>query len=184
MYITKAKVIVIDAAQPILQVSTMIRVLVGDMFCSKAQTLTNAVNIVGVMGKGIALEFKKRFPDMFEDYKKRCYAGEVKLGEPYLYKSENGPWILNFPTKDHWRSISKLSNIEKGLQYLERHYWNWGIRSIAVPPLGCGNGKLDWRIVGPILYRYFQLFSIDVELYVPSGTPEDELTTEFLSATT
>jgi len=136
------------------------------------------------MGKGIALEFKKRFPDMFLDYKKRCDMKEVKLGEPYLFKNEKGSWILNFPTKDHWRSVSKLSDIEEGLQYLERHYRAWGIKSIAVPPLGCGNGELDWRIVGPTLYRYLQLLSIDVELYAPYGTPQGELSVEFLANVT
>jgi uncharacterized protein YwgA/O-acetyl-ADP-ribose deacetylase (regulator of RNase III) len=159
----------------------MVRVLIGDMFKSKAQTLVNTVNIVGIMGKGIALEFKQRFPDMFEDYKRRCDAGEVKLGEPYIFRTEKGPWIINFPTKDHWRSVSRLSDIEKGLQFLEHHYKRWGIQSIAVPPLGCGNGELEWRVVGPTLFRYLKLLDIPVELYAPYGTPEGELTIEFLS---
>ena len=77
--------------------------MTGDLFESGAQTLVNTVNCVGVMGKGIALEFKKRFPDMFEDYVARCKQSEVSLGQPYLYKSLALPWILNFPTKDHWR---------------------------------------------------------------------------------
>lgn len=159
----------------------MIKVLVGDLFESECQALVNTVNTVGIMGKGIALEFKKRFPDMFRDYEKRCAEGKVKLGEPYLYKRLTPPWILNFPTKQHWRSVSKLSDIVRGLKYLEEHYKEWGITSIAMPPLGCGYGQLEWKIVGPTLYRYMKRFDISVELYAPSGTPPEELTHEFLS---
>ena len=84
---------------------------------------------------------------MFEDYVRRCRAGEVKLGQPYLYRQLLPPWILNFPTKDHWRSVSRLSDIVRGLVYLEEHYQAWGITSLAVPPLGTGHGQLDWRVV-------------------------------------
>ncbi len=129
----------------------MIKILVGDLFESKCQTLVNTVNTVGIMGKGIALEFKKRFPEMFADYEKLCAEGKVKLGEPYLYKKLTPPWILNFPTKDHWRSVSKLSDIIRGLKYFEQHYREWGVISIAMPPLGCGYGQLEWRIVGPTI---------------------------------
>lgn len=158
----------------------MIKALVGDLFESKCQTLVNTVNTVGIMGKGIALEFKKRFPDMFEDYENRCKEGRVKLGEPYLYKKLTPPWILNFPTKEHWRSVSRISDIVRGLNYLEKHYQEWGITSIAMPPLGCGHGQLEWKIVGPTLYRYMERLNIFVELYAPLGTPADELTPEFL----
>src|SRR5206468_3390836 len=103
---------------------------------SKAQTLVNTVNTVGVMGKGVALEFKKRFPEMYADYSRRCARHEVELGRPYLFKQLVGPWILNFPTKDHWRSLSKLTDIIEGLEYLHDHYKQWGITSLAVPPLG------------------------------------------------
>lgn len=160
----------------------MVEVLIGDLFDSKAQTLVNTVNTVGVMGKGIALEFKKRFPDMYEDYVRRCEAGEVRLGEPYLYKRLIPPWILNFPTKDHWRSVSKLSDIVRGLEYLEQHYQGWGITSLAVPPLGCGYGQLDWRIVGPTLYQQLSRFNIPVELYAPHGTANEELSKTFLGS--
>ncbi|MGQ9779784.1 MAG: macro domain-containing protein, partial [Bacillota bacterium] len=145
----------------------MVRILVGDLFASKAQTLVNTVNCVGVMGKGVALEFKKRFPKMYEDYVRRCKAGLVKLGKPYLYRNLTGPWILNFPTKDHWRSVSRLSDIVQGLEYLVKHYKEWGITSLAVPPLGCGQGQLEWRVVGPTLYRYLNAMDIPVELYAP-----------------
>jgi len=161
----------------------MVKVLIGDMFKSKAQTLVNTVNCVGIMGKGIALEFKKRFPEMHEDYVRRCEAKEVKLGQPYLYRSLLPPWILNFPTKDHWRSVSRLEDIVRGLRYLERHHREWGITSLAVPPLGCGQGQLEWRVVGPTLYRHLKQLGIPVELYAPYGTPHEEMQPTFLEQT-
>lgn len=161
----------------------MTKVLIGDIFESEAQTLVNTVNCVGVMGKGIALEFKKRFPAMFEDYAARCDRGEVRLGKPYLYKRLFPPWILNFPTKDHWRSLTRIQDILDGLDYLEGHYKEWGITSIAVPPLGSGHGQLEWRIVGPVLYQHLSQLNIDVELYAPYGTPTDQLEQTFLLST-
>jgi O-acetyl-ADP-ribose deacetylase (regulator of RNase III) len=122
-------------------VSSSVTVHEGDIFKSRAQTLVNTVNCVGVMGKGIALGFRKRFPQMHDDYVQRCDRGEVRLGQPYLYKQAEGPWILNFPTKDHWRSVSRLADIETGLRYLEGHYREWGIESLAVPPLGVGSRR-------------------------------------------
>ena len=157
------------------------KILVDDILKSKAQTLVNTVNCVGVMGKGIALEFKKRFPEMFEDYVKKCDSKEVKLGMPYLYKTLFPPQIVNFPTKDHWKSVSRISDIDRGLQYLVSHYKEWGVSSIAIPPLGCGNGQLEWRAVGPLIYRYAKEMDIPVEMYAPYGTPPRELSVEFLS---
>ena len=162
----------------------MVKVLVGDLFDSKAQTLVNTVNCVGVMGKGVALEFKKRFPEMFEDYEQRCRRREVKLGRPYLFKRLVPPWILNFPTKDHWRSVANLDAIVEGLRHLLQHYKEWEITSLAVPPLGCGQGQLEWRVVGPTLYRYLSKMDIPVELYAPYGTPHEELRLEFLQGNT
>ena len=161
----------------------MVDVRVGDLFDSKAQTLVNTVNCVGVMGKGIALQFKKHFPDMFKDYAERCKRGDVRLGRPYLFKRLHRPWILNFPTKDHWRSVSRLADIAEGLRYLEERYAKWGIESLAIPPLGCGHGQLEWRVVGPILYRRMSRFEIPVELYAPFGTPAAELEAAFLKGT-
>ncbi len=159
------------------------KILVGDILQSKAQTLINTVNCVGIMGKGIALEFKKRFPEMFEDYAERCERKEVKPGVPYLYKTLFPPQIINFPTKDHWKSVSRIADIERGLQLLVTHYKEWGVTSVAIPPLGCGNGQLEWKAVGPLIYRYASQIDIPVELYAPYGTPPRELTTEFLSLT-
>lgn len=158
----------------------MTRVVIGNMFESSAQTLVNTVNCVGVMGKGIALEFKKRFPKMLEDYVERCKAHRVKLGRPYLFRRLTPPWVLNFPSKDHWRSVSRIQDIVAGLRYLGAHYRQWEITSLAVPPLGCGHGQLEWRVVGPTLYRHLKRLEIPVELYAPFGTPHDELKPAFL----
>lgn len=158
----------------------MVKVQVGNIFDSDAQTLVNTVNCVGVMGKGIALEYKKRFPAMYADYVERCNQKEVRLGVPYLYKSLFPPYILNFPTKDHWRSVSLLEDIIRGLEYLVSKYKDWGIASLAVPPLGCGEGQLEWKIVGPTLYRYLSKLDIPVDLYAPFGTPSGQLDEQFL----
>jgi uncharacterized protein YwgA len=136
------------------------------------------------MGKGVALEFRKRFPDMYDDYVRRCGHHQVRLGQPYLYRRLFTPWILNFPTKDHWRSVSKLGDIVQGLEYLESKYRDWGITSLAVPPLGCGQGQLEWSVVGPTLYRHLMRLDIAVELYAPYGTAEYELETTFLAGPT
>jgi len=152
----------------------------GDIFGSQAQTLVNSVNCEGVMGKGIALEFKRRFPEMFRDYEARCKRGLVRLGQPYLFKQITPPWILNFPTKERWRSLAKIRDIEKGLIYLLEHYKEWGITSIAVPALGCSNGQLDWCAVGPLLCEYLSRMDIPVELFVPLDATEAEMDPEFL----
>jgi len=158
----------------------MVKVVVGNLFDSEAQTLVNTVNCVGVMGKGIALEFRKRFPDMYEDYVRRCERREVRLGRPYLFRRPAPPHILNFPTKNHWRSPSRLEDIVRGLDYLREHYREWGITSLAVPPLGSGHGQLEWRVVGPTLYRQLKEFDIPIELYAPFETPHEELQPAFL----
>ncbi len=161
----------------------MVKVEIGDLFKSRAQTLVNTVNCVGVMGKGIALGFKKRFPEMFRDYVARCERREVKLGRPYLYKTLLYPWVLNFPTKDHWRSVARLESITQGLEYLLKNYGEWGITSLSIPPLGCGEGQLEWRVVGPTLHRYLKQMDIPVTLYAPYGTPHEEINPEFLDRT-
>ena len=126
----------------------------GNLLEAEAEALVNTVNTVGVMGKGIALMFKERFPENFKSYAAACKRGDVRLGE--MFVTENielgGPrWIVNFPTKDHWRSRTRLEWIEAGLEDLGRVIEGYGIRSIAVPPLGCGNGGLDWRDVRPVI---------------------------------
>lgn len=156
--------------------------LVGDLFASRAQTLVNTVNCVGVMGKGIALGFKQRFPDMYREYVRMCERGEVRLGRPYLWSAVLPPRVLNFPTKDHWRSNSSLDAIVEGLEYLEAHYKEWGITSIAVPPLGSGLGGLEWKVVGRTLYQHLARLDIPVELYAPFDTPTDQMTLDYLAA--
>lgn len=171
----------------------MLTIEFGSLFDSKAQTLTNTVNCVGIMGKGIALEFKKRYPSMFADYVERCNQGEVRLGAPYVYAlparqtdffgSDEDKWpslILNFPTKKHWRSRSRLGDIERGLDHLVNHSEAWGITSLAMPPLGCGNGGLTWDLVGPLMYRYLSPLQLPVALYPPPGTPPEQLELSFL----
>jgi hypothetical protein len=104
----------------------------------------------------------------------------VKPGLPYLYRTLLPPQIINFPTKDHWKSVSKVSDIERGLKYLLAHYKEWGVQSLAIPPLGCGNGQLEWRVVGPLIYWFARQMDIPVETYAPYGTSPRELTREFL----
>lgn len=125
---------------------------------------------------------------MFEDYQRRCASSsprrKVTLGRPYCWKPRDGssaPLIINFPTKQHWRSGSDMRDIEEGLQYLRRHYRRWGVESLAVPPLGCGNGGLQWNDVGPRLYRHFSTYAIPVTLYVPPSTPPEHYTAKFLT---
>jgi O-acetyl-ADP-ribose deacetylase (regulator of RNase III)/uncharacterized protein YwgA len=160
----------------------MFKALIGNLFESEAQTLVNTVNCVGVMGKGVALEFKKRSPAMFEDYVLRCERGEVKIGAPYLYEDSSGARIINFPTKDHWKSPSRLQDIERGLVFLAQHVEEWGISSLAMPPLGCGNGGLEWTEVGPLIYSKLCDLPIGVEVCAPYGTPVHQLALEFLGA--
>ncbi len=161
----------------------MVNLIKGNIFKSNCQTLVNTVNCVGVMGKGIALGFKERYPEMFADYLMRCNQGQVKLGKPYLFKRKTKPWVINFPTKDHWRSVSRLEDITKGLEFINKNYRKWGIETIAFPPLGSGLGQLNWDIVGPTLYKYLKMLDIPVELYVPKETAFDQMTMEFLDKT-
>lgn len=158
----------------------MMKILIGDILNSKAQTLVNTVNCVGVMGKGIALEFKRRFPEMYRDYVGRCNRKEVKVGVPYLFKTLFPPQIINFPTKTDWRAFSRISDVKNGLDYLISHYREWVITSLAIPPLGCGSGQLEWEEVGPLMYDCLKTMDIPVELYAPYGTPPQQLSVDFL----
>jgi O-acetyl-ADP-ribose deacetylase (regulator of RNase III)/uncharacterized protein YwgA len=159
----------------------VVDITIGDILDSGAQTLVNTVNTEGVMGKGIAYQFKQRFPDMYEEYVELCKQGQVELGRPYIWRGVDA-WVINFPTKDRWRSISRLEDIVAGLEYLGEHYEGWGVRSLAVPPLGCGEGLHEWRIVGRILYQHFNDYDIPVTLYAPFGTVDAQLTREFLAS--
>jgi O-acetyl-ADP-ribose deacetylase (regulator of RNase III) len=126
-----------------------------DLFRADAQTLVNTVNCVGIMGRGVALEFKRRFPIMFTDYALRCRRGEVRPGTAYLYVDPaSGVRIVNLATKDHWRCGSKLEWIDAGLACLAAHAVEWEITSLALPPPGCGNGGLDWADVRPLVEKH------------------------------
>jgi O-acetyl-ADP-ribose deacetylase (regulator of RNase III) len=150
----------------------------GDIFDSKAQVIVNTVNCEGVMGKGLALAFKERYPAMFAVYQQDCKAGKLRIGRPTLYKAST-PWILNFPTKDHWRPPSKLEYLEKGLEYLVAYYQKAGIQSIAFPKLGAQNGKLSWDDVGPLMAKYLSQLNIDVYIYIAEGDREYQYDAEY-----
>lgn len=160
----------------------MIKVLIGNIFNSDAKTLVNTVNCVGIMGKGIAKNFKELYPDMYKEYLYLCKNKEVHPGEPYYYHDILGASIINFPTKDHWRSPSRISYITNGLEWFIKNYQSLEITSIAFPPLGCGNGGLSWDLVGPIMYHYLKDLPIDISIYAPYGTPLEKLSFDFLES--
>ena len=143
----------------------------GDIFDSKAQVIVNTVNCQGVMGKGLALAFKQRYPDMFLTYQQECKTRKLRIGHPTLYRKSN-PWILNFPTKDTWKANSKIEYLEKGLEYFVANYKEAGITSIAFPKLGAQNGKLSWDDVGPLMVKYLGQLDIDVYIYIAEGDKE------------
>lgn len=155
----------------------------------QADILVNTVNCVGVMGKGLALAFKQRFPDMFEDYRRACRKGTLRPGQMHVWanphhpanglmsRSETNTWeqthqgtprlIVNFPTKDHWRNPSQLPWIQEGLVDLVHVAQTHDIASIAVPPLGCGLGGLSWKTVRPMIEQTFTGLPLDVRIYTP-----------------
>ena len=126
----------------------------GNLLTADVEALVNTVNTVGVMGKGVALQFKRAFPANFTAYRAACGRGEVRLGEMFVFDTGTmraGRYIINFPTKQHWRNPSRLEDIEAGLFDLVRVVLDRGISSIAIPALGCGNGGLDWSQVRPLI---------------------------------
>ena len=154
--------------------SSPVKIYEGNLFDTNCKTLVNTINCVGVMGKGIALEFKKRFPLMFDDYKQKCNRKEIQLGHPYVWKDPydafgENPYVLNFPTKGHWQFPSELRQIELGLKFFLENYKEWNLESIAFPPLGCGNGGLDWNVVKPLMLKYLDQVDIPVEIYIYKG---------------
>ena len=138
--------------------------------------IVNTVNCVGVMGKGIALQFKNKWPANFDTYYAACKAGKVRPGRMLVHDSGGlvkPNYIINFPTKDHWRGASKTDFIRDGLVDLIAQVKNLGIRSIAIPPLGCGNGGLNWHEVKPMIEAAFaDIAEVDVRLFEPSGAPD------------
>jgi O-acetyl-ADP-ribose deacetylase (regulator of RNase III) len=136
----------------------------GTVFNAPVKTIVNTVNCTGFMGAGIALEFKLRYPLMYEDYKTKCERKEVKIGRPYLFEQSDDLWILNFPTKVHWKYPSRMKWIEEGLRYFTSKYNKLNFKSIAFPKLGCSNGGLKWSDVKPIMESY--LSDLDVDVYI------------------
>ena len=147
----------------------MLTYVEDSLFDSPAQTLVNAVNTVGVMGKGVALTFPQMFPEMFAEYRRLCAEGALQIGQLHLYR---GPQknVLNFPTKEHWRSPSRPEYIEAGLRTLVASYESWGITSLALPLLGCGAGGLDYPAqVLPLFESYLSTLSIPVFIHTHGG---------------
>ncbi|WP_130799666.1 type II toxin-antitoxin system antitoxin DNA ADP-ribosyl glycohydrolase DarG [Streptomyces otsuchiensis] len=142
----------------------------GNLLRDDAQALVNTVNTVGVMGKGIALQFKRAFPHVFDAYAAACEAGEVRPGVIQPVALPEGRWVLNFPTKRHWRQPSRMEDICAGLDDLVRVVGELKITSVAVPPLGCGNGGLPWSDVRALIIAKLQVLDADIRLY-GLGTP-------------
>lgn len=148
----------------------MIEFTNGDMFDVEADIRVNTVNCVGVMGAGVALAFKQRYPDMFKDYKRDCNDGIVKPGKMHVWKSLSGDWIVNFPTKRHWREDSRYEDIEAGLDDLRRYLDSVGHKTIALPALGCGNGGLDWGRVSEMIREKLDGVDAHVLVFEPASS--------------
>lgn len=151
----------------------------GDLLAAPVEAVVNTVNTRGVMGKGIALQVKQRWPEVDRAYRAASKRGEVVLGHMHVVERGglgDGPrFVINFPTKDHWRSRSKLSDVEAGLTELRALVEKLAIGSIAIPPLGCGNGGLNWDDVRPLIEQALDgLGGVDVVVYPPEGAPAAE----------
>ena len=148
----------------------------GNLLEADAEAIVNTVNTVGVMGKGIALQFKQAWPENFTAYAKACKAGEVVPGQMFVFElggMVNPRFIINFPTKRHWRQKSRIEDVTDGLKALIEEVRNRGIHSVAVPPLGCGNGGLAWSEVRPLIEQAFaELPDVRVLLFGPHGAPD------------
>ena len=150
----------------------------GNLLEDNSEAIINTVNCVGVMGKGIALQFKKAFPGNFKAYKKACDKNQVVPGKMYIYKLEDmftSKWIINFPTKRHWKGKSKIEDIESGLHDLALQVHNLGIKSIAIPPLGSGLGGLEWSDVRDRIIKTFEHYThTEINIYEPIGSPSSK----------
>lgn len=148
----------------------------GDILAEDAEALVNTVNCVGVMGRGIALQFRNAFPDNFAAYAAACKRDEMQPGRMLVFETGRltGPrYIVNFPTKRHWRGNSRIEDIEAGLLDLQRVIRRNGIRSIAIPPLGSGLGGLDWNDVRPRIEQALRgAGDLRIAIFQPNGAPE------------
>lgn len=157
-----------------------IKFIIGNIFTTTCQTLVNTVNCVGVMGAGIALEFRYRYPDMFEKYKELCEKKEMKIGKLWIYNVPNkNTKVLNFPTKNHWKYPSKIEYLEKGLQKFVDTYKERKITSIAFPLLGAQNGGIEPEVSKAIMEKYLSQCDIDVEIYEYDESSKDDLIEKF-----
>lgn len=151
----------------------MITYTKGNLLDADVEVLVNAVNTVGVMGKGIALMFKQRFPKNMQEYVVACKAGQVQIGQMFATRTDattGAKWIVNFPTKQHWRGYSQMAWIEEGLQDLRRFIIENDIKSIAIPPLGAGLGGLSWHDVKPRIIEALQdLTDVNIVIFEPLG---------------
>jgi len=156
----------------------MIELQRGDILDAKADALVNTVNCVGVMGRGIALQFRKAFPDNFKFYEEACKRDEVRPGNMLVFETgflEQPRFVINFPTKRHWKGKSRIEDIDSGLRALVEEIRKRKIHSIAVPPLGCGLGGLKWSVVRPRIVAAFEnMRDVRVLLFEPAGAPKPE----------
>lgn len=150
----------------------MIRYTAGDLLLADVQALVNTVNTVGIMGKGVALQFKQAFPQNFHAYEAACKCGQVQIGRMFVTETGrlDGPsWVINFPTKKDWRHPSRLEYVRAGLGDLVRLIRELGIKSIALPALGCGSGGLDWaQVKQAIEAAMAELPDVDVVVFPPT----------------
>lgn len=150
----------------------------GNFLEADTEAIVNTVNTKGVMGKGIALQFKKAFPDMYNEYKKECLSGKIQIGKMHVYKNKSllGPkYLINFPTKIKWQDPSSIEYIERGLDDLVKVIKKYEIRSISIPALGCGQGGLDWNKVYALMMSKFEdIKYVDVFIYPPQKSPPAE----------
>lgn len=147
----------------------MIKYKTGNILEDESEALVNAVNCVGIMGSGIALQFKNAFPANYKAYREACAEKRVKLGQMFIYFNDDDPsFIINFPTKDHWKDKSKLVDIEQGLSALAETIKVLPIPSVAIPALGCGLGGLDWKDVKPLIEKMaHKLPDVEITVYEP-----------------
>ena len=174
----------------------------GNLFFSRLQTLTIPVNLQGVMGRGLAMHTKQKFPDVYVAYQDACRSKHITATKPYLYMRESSldeeladhgsefdtpnavKWFLLFATKRKWRENSRLEDIEGGLDWVQRNFQAQRIESLAMPALGCGLGGLEWKDVGPLMCKYLHGISIPVAIYLPRerSIPQKYLTESHLLA--
>jgi len=165
----------------------MIKYTKGNIFDSDTDALVNTVNTVGIMGKGIALQFKKAYPNNFKAYQNACKKGEIEVGKVFVYADKNidtgEKIIINFPTKKHWRKPSEYSYITEGLTDLIKIIEESGIKSIAIPPLGSGNGGLQWENVKKIIEEKLGTLDTEIVVYEPNSKIVEKLKKERVKLT-